>query len=91
MDKVLKLKSKLHRMKTKSEVLLQQVTEHQIQLGPCVESADGCNVGIHRKEHAHLEDDMAAFVKSFRINRKEVMKLSGYIIDSEELAKILET
>lgn len=90
-DKVLKLKVKLHRLQAKSEDLLQKVLEHQNQLGKCVEMTNGSEEGINIKNHAHLEDEMAAFVKSFRLNRKEVMKLSGYIIDSEALSNILET
>ncbi len=91
LDKVLKLKAELHRLQTKSENLLLQVLEHQGQLGHYVERTNGNDIGINMKNHVHLEEEMATFVKSFRANRKEVMKLSGYIIDSEGLSNILET
>jgi predicted regulator of amino acid metabolism with ACT domain len=43
------------------------------------------------KDHEALEDKISKFVKSFRSNRKEVFKITEYIIDSEKLPNILKS
>lgn len=43
------------------------------------------------KEHARLEKHMADFVKSFRMNRKEVFSITEHVVDSEKLAHLLES
>lgn len=46
---------------------------------------------VFRKEHEILEDELAEFVKEFRKNRKEVFKITEYVVDSEQLVSILES
>jgi len=43
-----------------------------------------------RTEHEQLEDDLTAFVKDFRKNRKEVFTITEQIIDGEEMARRLK-
>ncbi|WP_299107635.1 hypothetical protein [uncultured Winogradskyella sp.] len=38
-----------------------------------------------RDEHELLEDDLAQFLKDFRDNRKEIFKITEYIVKREEL------
>ncbi len=41
--------------------------------------------------HEQLERDYAQFVRDFRVKRKEVFKVTEYVIDSEELQNILDS
>jgi uncharacterized protein (UPF0305 family) len=40
--------------------------------------------------HSQLEKEISFFVKSFRESRKEVFKVTEYVMDSEELQNILD-
>ena len=40
-----------------------------------------------REEHQLLEDDISAFVKDFRANRKEVFEVTEHVIESEEFIR----
>lgn len=42
-----------------------------------------------RDEHELLEDDLAQFVKDFRNNRREIFKITEYIVKREELEQKL--
>lgn len=90
LDRVKKTKKNLLNVKMKSKDLLDKVSKHQIQLGYLVEDPKKEDGGIVKMEHEHLEKEIADFVKIFRENRKEVFDISEYIIDSEELANIIE-
>ena len=44
---------------------------------------------VGQNDHQRLETQMAQFVKDFRENRKEVFRITEYIVDSEQLSGIL--
>tara|TARA_R110000765_G_scaffold403396_1_gene499434 strand:- start:169 stop:618 length:450 start_codon:yes stop_codon:yes gene_type:complete len=88
---VKELKNKLHHLNIKSKDLLDKISKHHIQLGYLVEDPSKRDAGIIKTEHEHLEQEMAEFIKLFRENRKEVFAITEYIIDSEELANILNS
>lgn len=91
LDLVREIKKNLYNVGKKSDDLLAKVGKHLIQLGRMVENPDARDGGISKMEHEHLEDEIADFVKSFRLNRKEVFTITGYIIDSEQLPHIFES
>ncbi len=46
---------------------------------------------LFRIVHEQLEDQISDFVKVFRENRKEVFKITEYVVDSEQLVSIFES
>jgi hypothetical protein len=88
---VKEIKKEMFDMNTKNKDLLEKVKKHKVQLGRLVENPNHKDAGIIKTEHEHLEEEMASFVKSFRKNRKEVFKITEYIIDSEHLEQIMQS
>ena len=86
MDVVKELNFGLLKLTIEVKDLLEKVKKHLVQLGYLMEDPNKRDAGITKTEHLHLEEELTEFVKSFRNNRKEVFKISEYIIDSEELA-----
>ncbi|NNC33376.1 MAG: hypothetical protein HKO09_00675 [Croceitalea sp.] len=82
------LQKSLHELKLVVESLLEQIAEHQKNLGLLVTLANMYKEKEANQTHAQLEERFATFVKDFRENRKELFRLSDYIIDSEEMANI---
>lgn len=91
LDMVKKLKVGLADVKLKGDDLIKKIGKHLIQLGYMVEDPSKKDAGIIKTEHEHLEEEMAKFVKLFRENRKEVFTITEYIMDSEQLADIIQT
>lgn len=67
--------------------LLSKTQKHLVQLGSMIEKDTG-QARVFRMEHEHLEDEIMAFVKAFRQNRKEVFRITEHIMDTEELSGI---
>jgi len=80
----------LHETEDVCKNLIEKVNKHLIQLGHLSEDTDLESARIFRIEHEHLEDELAEFVKTFRINRKKVFKITEHIVDSEKLEMFLE-
>ena len=79
------------KINTNCEDLLDKVQAH-IRLYEKIERVkDNKDDVVFQKEHEILEDEIADFVKVFRENRKEVFKITEYVIDSEQLVSILES
>lgn len=88
---VKELKKELFELNGRSKDLLEKVSKHSIQLGYLVEDSNKRDAGIIKMEHEHLEEELGTFVKLFRKNRKEVFKITEYIIDSEKLASVMDS
>ena len=71
--------------------LMKEVISHQSNLGLMVENPVQSSNPQFVKDHEALEDKISKYVKSFRSNRKEVFKITEYIIDSEKLPNILKS
>ncbi|MFD1094871.1 hypothetical protein [Salegentibacter chungangensis] len=69
--------------------LLKQVKLHLSAIGKLLEDKDSADTKAFRIEHESLEDKIAAFIKSFRKNKKEVFKITEMVIDSEQLANVV--
>tara|TARA_R110002167_G_scaffold125448_16_gene305623 strand:- start:262 stop:708 length:447 start_codon:yes stop_codon:yes gene_type:complete len=74
----------------KCDNLLKKIEQHFKDLSHFIDKPDIENMAKLELDHARLEKRMADFVKSFRENRKEVFKITSYVIDSEQLSKIME-
>lgn len=78
-------------MKNECKDLLTKVKEHLLQLGKLLEKPESPDSRIFRMEHEHLEDEIAEFVKKFRVNKKEVYTITEHVIDAESLSDMLKT
>lgn len=85
------IQKNLFEIRNKSESLMKEVTTHQQNLALMVENPTKGTNPQFVKDHEILEGQISSFVKQFRSNRKEVFKITEYVIDSEELPNILKS
>ena len=85
------IEKNLFEIKKKSLELMKELSTHQGNLGLMVENPVQSSNPQFLKDHEVLEEKVSNFVKLFRSNRKEVFKITEYIIDSEELPDILKS
>jgi hypothetical protein len=85
------IEKNLFEIKKKSLDLMKELSTHQENLGLMVENPVQSSNPQFLKDHEVLEEKVSNFVKLFRSNRKEVFKITEYIIDSEELPDILKS
>jgi hypothetical protein len=70
-------------------MLLQQVNTHLHHLAEWIDDHFTYDSRTFIAEHELLEDELAEFVKDFKKNRKEVFKVTEYLIDKEETVRRL--
>ncbi len=70
--------------------LLDRLDNHLSQIARLIDDSTKFNTKVFRADHEELEDEIAAFVKSVRVNRKELFKLTEFVVDSERLEHLLE-
>ena len=85
------IEKNLFEIKKKSMDLMKELSIHQGNLRLMVENPVHSSNPQFLKDHEVLEEKVSNFVKLFRSNRKEVFKITEYIIDSEELPDILKS
>lgn len=90
LDLVHSIKMNLFRTKKKCTKLLEKIDGHRKQLAYLIENPDSSAAEGIKTAHEQLEKRMADFLKTFRENRKEIFRISEYIIDSEKLANIMQ-
>jgi len=71
--------------------LLAEITKHLNEGAMIIENSKESHYENFKKTHLLLENNIAEFIKEFRKNRKEVFKVTEYIMDSEELGRILDS
>ena len=78
-----KMKNELLELKERCQDLLEKTDKHRQQIGKMIlEKMEDSRV--FRMEHEHLEDEIASFVKAFRLNRLELFKITEYIKDTDK-------
>lgn len=87
---VKEIKTDLLKLGSSCDDLLDKIGKHNIQMGYLVEKPKRQDAGVVALEHQHLEQEITHFVKTFRINRKEVFAITEYIMDSEAFYSIME-
>ncbi len=80
----------LLKMDNQCGALLKQVNKHLHHLAELIDNPFAYGSHKFRTEHEQLEDDLTAFVKDFRKNRKEVFTITEHIIDGEEMVRRLK-
>lgn len=81
----------LVKLAKRCEDIIQKVSSHLKQLATMVQEGNIDESRLFRLEHEHLEDEIAEFVKSFRINRKETFKITEFILDIEKISSVLDS
>ena len=71
--------------------LIGGVKEHMHQLAQFANETPEQSLTEITEEHIVLETSIYNFVKDFRANRKEVFRITEYVIDSEELTNLLRS
>ena len=71
--------------------LLDGIKEHMHNLAQFANESNKHSLSKITEEHIVLETTIYNFVKDFRANRKEVFRITEYIIDSEELSNIFRS
>ena len=71
------------------DFLLQGINKHLTHIEGLIEDAFKYDSHKFRTEHQHLENDITIFVKTFRVNKKEVFEVTKHLIESDELIRIL--
>jgi hypothetical protein len=75
----------LYTLKTSCDNLFSKIDIHRNKLGRLVDNPLGGGDALAIETHGELEEELAGFVKRFRANRREVFKITEYILDSEAL------
>ncbi|MBZ9728585.1 hypothetical protein LB467_02705 [Salegentibacter sp. JZCK2] len=82
-----KMKNELLKLRERCGDLLEKTDKHREQIGKMIlEKMEDSRV--FRLEHEHLEDEIASFVKAFRLNRLELFKITEYIKDTDKVPEI---
>ena len=90
LDAVQGIMQKLLALEKECLQLLDRTGLHMIQLGKQASNeTENFLSESARDDHLELEAQLARFVKDFRENRKEVFRITEYVIDSEQLSNIL--
>jgi len=91
LESVADIRKKEHGLTLSCEELLKKVSAHLQMASNIVKGGNDTSRKIFFTSHAELENEIAVFVKSFRESRKEVFKVTEYVMDSEELRNILDS
>lgn len=90
LDMVHFTETQLHKLTNRCNDILKKVSTHLKQLAALVQNEHLDESRLFRLEHEHLEDEIAEFVKAFRINRKETFKITEYIVDVEQISSVFD-
>ncbi|RPD90779.1 hypothetical protein EGM88_15295 [Aureibaculum marinum] len=90
-DKVLEIEVNLLNVDKQCASLLKKTNKHLQYLAELIDNPFAYDAHKFKIEHEILEDSLAQFVKDFRNNRKEVFRITEYIMDHEQLVHQLNT
>jgi len=85
------IKKKEFSLGLQCDSLLEEISKHLNEGELIIGNSKESNYEDFKKNHLSLENNIAQFIKEFRENRKEVFKVTEYIMDSEELGRILDS
>jgi len=75
--------------RTNCQLLLEKTRKHLSHLAYLIDDPFKYDSHVFRNEHQKLEDDIVAFVKKFRTNRKEIFTITEHIVKREKLEHLL--
>ena len=88
-DMVREIEVDLLKVHKQGATLLETTHKHLHHLAELIDNPFAYDSHQFRAEHETLEDELTEFLKDFRRNRKEVFKITGHIMDGEELVRQL--
>lgn len=88
-DVIQEIEVNLLKIDKQCALLLENVNKHLHHLKELINDPFVYVSDKFRDEHELLEDDLAQFVKEFRNNRKEIFKITKYIVKQEKLQQKL--
>ncbi|NNC62811.1 MAG: hypothetical protein HKP07_04840 [Flavobacteriaceae bacterium] len=91
LDRVAGIRKKEHDLAISCYELHQNTTDHLGVIADFLEGKGRISESEFLSRHGKLETSMSDFVKDFRESRKEVFKVTEYVMDSEELQNILDS
>lgn len=91
LERVVDIRNKEHALTLRCNALLQKVSSHLEMASNIVKEGKDTAKKDFFTNHGELEIEIAEFVKTFRESRKEVFKVTEYVMDSEELRNILDS
>lgn len=90
-DKVTKIESSLYNLTKKCDSLIKSIDIHLEHLSSLINDPFKYDSQRFKVEHPKLENDIAAFIKIFREQKKETFAITEYIVDDEKLMRHLES
>lgn len=72
------------------ETLIEKIDDHLVHLAALINEPLKKESGKFRDEHQELEDEIAHFTKTVRENRKLLFRVTEKVLDSEQLAHLME-
>lgn len=89
-DMVREIEVGLLEMDNQCGALLNRINKHLHHLAELIDNPFAYDSHKFRTEHVQLEDGLTAYVIAFRKQRKELFRITDYIIDNEEMVRQLE-
>lgn len=85
LNKAKNIEKDLFNLKESCDTILTNIKDHLNELARLVDNPLAGGDALAIQSHGELEKSMARFVKRFRETRRQVFKITEYILDSEEL------
>lgn len=89
LEMVKELMLQVYDLKRRCFKMIEQISEHKHNLASLEKDATLEQWELVKESHGIMETGIYKFVKEFRANRKEVFRITEYVIDSEELTNLL--
>ena len=89
-DKVREIESILVETIRNCDQLKKRTIKHLSHLAGLIDDPFKYDSHVFRNKHEQLENDIASFVKSFRKSRKDIYRVTEYVLDREQLAYLLK-
>ncbi len=78
-------------LQKRCENLIEKVLNHRHDLTYFENNSEESKWQQALEQHEELEKEIYSFVKEFRTNRKEVFRITEYVIDSEQLTDLIRS
>ena len=78
-------------LQRRCEEMLVSIQDHRHQITLLEDNDDPLQLQLVVEKHELMEEALYTFVKEFRANRKEVFRITEYVVDSEELSGIIRS
>ncbi|MGI9545724.1 MAG: hypothetical protein ACR2MM_00695 [Flavobacteriaceae bacterium] len=88
---VKEIMQQINDLQNRCRKLIEKVQEHRHNFAAFVKNPESVRWQNILEHHEEMEMKIFEFVKEFRANRKEVFRITGYVLDSEELTALIKS